>query len=111
MSVKQLITHDNLDDRREAFTLLSHLPPQRRIAFLRSCLAKSAYGNASDVRLNPNAYTLDLADKARWDDECSERLTREIYHDLWNLANQWQLDLDWALSELVRFVRPCTSAS
>ena len=49
--------------------------------------------------------TRELADRARRDDSCSERLTIECYFDVFTLSMQYNLDLDAALADLVAAVR------
>jgi hypothetical protein len=43
--------------------------------------------------------TVELAQKARWDDAASERLNVEVYADLFSLSLQYRLNLDAALVE------------
>lgn len=38
-------------------------------------------------------------------DRADDRLTNEIYTDLWAMKNQYDLDLDWVTAELVEIVR------
>lgn len=88
-------TLDTLDDRREVFVLLSHLPPADRFRFV-----TIATGWASGIggRVPPSLYT-DQRDKeavraARAGDQnADERITRMCWGFLMTLGNCWNLDL------------------
>jgi hypothetical protein len=100
----RFLIYDNLDDRREIHTLMGKLSPQSRIEFVAQC-CRDAPLQVS--RKNPHiaAKTLELAKTARWDSSADERLTTELYFDLWSLANGFDFDLDIALARLVQMVR------
>lgn len=104
MTIKYLIAHDNLDDRREIRHLLERLPPRQQLAFLRRCCQKSVLPH-STCRPAPNAQTIRLVRQAERSEEHARRLAFCIYMDLWALSVQYNLDLDQALNELVEMVR------
>lgn len=100
----QYLQTDNLDDRREIYYLLARLSPRRRIAFLRwAC--QTAVLPCSTVRPRVLQKTEDLARLAERDDSADERLTLEIFFDVWHLCLSYKFDLDNALARLVQIVR------
>lgn len=84
--------HDNLDDRKEAWRLLSHprMDDQRRLAFVRWCARQTRDGMVENaVRTRPEGgYT-----------------PTEAWHDMLALSFQFRLDLSAALAKLVQVVR------
>ena len=102
----QILIRDNLDDRREIHSLLGRLPPLVRVRFDAWCCANAlAAPGATDYRPEVMAKTWDLAERARWDSSADDRLTYEIWLDLWTLAAQYAFSLDSALKKLVAVVR------
>ncbi len=100
----QLLARDNIDDRREVFRLLSRLPPLERVKFDAWCCRRAALpGFATVPVVLPKTWN--LARQARWDTGADERLTWEIWFDLWVLAKDYAFDLDVALGKLVGMVR------
>lgn len=101
---RQVRAFDNRDDRGEIRRLLCFLPPLERVRFDAWCCAKAAVPGWGE-RPKVMRKTWDLARQARWDSSADERLTLEVWLDLWTLANQYAFDLDVALQRLVRVVR------
>lgn len=104
MTKPRYLILDTKDDRRELANLLSRLPPRERLAWLERQCRRSTLPN-SVLRPRIQARTRNLAEKARWDDSASERLTVECWSDLWSLSIQYKLDIDAAVSDLVAMVR------
>lgn len=101
----QLLVLDTVDDRRELVTLLDHLPPRERVAFLhwaceqvkpteRGHLPAPVPGGYDEVTLA--AYRCDRA---------SDRLTRMVYSDVLVILHQWGIDALRLAAELERRVR------
>lgn len=108
---RPLIVHDNLDDRREIYSLVRRLPPRERVAFLQWCCDR-AYLPRRRPGPHPRpvvaAATLRLARAAHAGDTAAdERLSVECYADIWRLAAQYEREVsfDAVLAELVRRVR------
>jgi hypothetical protein len=100
----QVLLHDNLDDRREVFQALKRLPPGARVAFVNWCCRRAVLPGS---RTHPGVArrTQELAELARRDDAADERLTVDLFFDLWNLSLSFDFTLDDALAELVRRAR------
>lgn len=98
------LQYDNLSDRKEVFYLLEQLHPRRRLEWLDWCCAKSAVPN-SHVRPGISRAMRERLPLAMRDDSASEKLSVECFLDCWNLARQYELDVDVAVDRLVQMVR------
>jgi hypothetical protein len=109
---KQILSVDTLDDRREIHQLIRRLPPWKKLAFLSWACQTASLSPGSRTKPRPGFQTIELAKKAEarpGDDTLNERLSLEIYMDLWGLTSQWDFSLDDALRKLVEMVRgKCT---
>lgn len=109
--MSQVLAHDNLDDRREVHRLLGRLSPARRVAFVESCCRRAVLPGSA-TRPGVARRTRDLAERARTDSGADERLTLDLYFDLWLLASQYDFDLGEAFRRLEARVRrggrPCS---
>lgn len=99
-----LIQVDNLDDRREVWTLMKRLSPARRVQFLEWCCSQARLGKHPGKPVVA-MKTKRLAAQARWDDSAEERLQNDLWMDLWMLVNNYDFDLDAGLARLVEMVR------
>lgn len=99
-----ILTFDSLDDRREIVTILDHLPPKKRVAWLDWCCRQVA-GHRPGMNPRVKQATRDLADRARWDTAASDRLTVECYGDYLHLCFQYDLDAIVAIKVLESFVK------
>lgn len=99
-----VIQHDTLDDRREVYRQLKALPPARRLGFLRWCAARARLPR-TNAAAHVSRATHERARQARWDTAADEKLTIEIFFDLFTLACQYEFDLGGALRELERRAR------
>lgn len=104
MSRAPCFAFDTRDDRKEMHQLLCKLSPAKRLAFLAWCCTKAAVPN-SVIRPCVGRAMPERAALAMKDDSADEKLSLEIYLDVWNLSLQYQLDLVEATAELVRRVR------
>src|SRR5437016_1519525 len=88
---------DTLDDRKELYVLLGKLSPRHRVAFLdwMGHVAFNKYGGS--IRHAPSRETRERAELAERDSSADERLVLETAIDVWMLASQWQMDLDYVL--------------
>lgn len=105
MTTKQrFLVYDTRDDRKEIFHLLKRLPPAKRIAFVSECCRKAVLGTS---KISPRVAqkTRDLATQARWDSSADEKLTLDLFYDLWHLSVSYKFDLDAALTRLVEVVK------
>ena len=84
---------------------MSHLPPLRRVAFLRWACSVAALPATNGLKPIVQPSTVQLANEARWCDAANERLTNEIYLDVWALSNSWSFDIDAAVTKLAELVR------
>lgn len=105
----QLLQFDTRDDRREVCTLLAKLSPAERIAWLRWCCKQATLGGKRGMHPKIQRKTLELADQARRSDDADQRLTLDLYFDLWALSAQWKFEVATAVTELERRVRRKTS--
>lgn len=97
--------YDDIDSRREIFRLIGHLTPVERISWMRWCCSRSSLGD-SDVRPMVSESTLLLAMEAETSRDASVRLQIDLHQDLLiHLPQQWGLDIDAAVVELVRRAR------
>lgn len=101
---KQLLYHDNREDRTEIHRLLCRLAPADRLQFLRWACQNATLPNSA-VRPRVSRKTVELAGLARHDDSADRRLSLECFFDLMFLANSYSFDLDQALARLVEMVR------
>ncbi len=101
------VVHDNLDDRREVFRLLRRLPPRERVAWLDWACRQATLGRSA-VRPFVNASTRRLAEQARHDTAADERLTLEIFFDLWHLDVSFRVDFEALLRGLEQATRRCS---
>lgn len=98
------VVHDNLDDRREVIRLLRRLPPRQRLGWLEWACRNAVLGR-SQIHPVVAERTRRLAEEARWDSAADERLTLEIYWDLWHLDVSFRVDFEALLKGLERAVR------
>lgn len=98
------VVHDNLDDRREIFCLLAKLPPRKRVSWLEWACRNATLGRSS-IQPVVSSKTRQLAEAARWDNSADERLSLEIFWDLWHLDVSFQVDFEQLLKHLERSVR------
>lgn len=118
---------DDRDSRLELRTLLCHLPPWRRIAFLQwacaqatlasstihptlerstVCLAEQATGwTLAGQPLVPQRATVRLAEMAAICDRADDALTMEIVFDICHLTMHFALDLPRVMDQLVSMAR------
>lgn len=101
----QLLQFDTRDDRREVCALLAKLSPAERIAWLRWCCKQATLGGKRGMHPKIQRKTLELADQARHSDDADQRLTLDLYFDLWALSAQWKFQVASAVTELERRVR------
>ena len=101
---KQVLQYDNLDDRREIHQLLARLPPVERVRFDVWCCARASLPHFKH-KPEVMAKTWRLAELARWDSSADERLTYEVWMDLWQISINYQFSLDVAVIELASRVR------
>ena len=99
-----ILDHDNLDDRREVYHLLSKLPPLERVAWLDWC-CRNATLPKTNIRPVVAAKTRELARQARWDTAADERLTLEVFFDLWQMSINYRVDFAALLTGLERCAR------
>jgi len=105
---KQMIQFDNLDDRRELHRLLLRLPPRRKLEFLRWACQQASLTPGCTTKPQPGHETVELARRAMQrpgDETLNERLSLEIFYDVFALASQWEFSLDAAARELERWGR------
>jgi hypothetical protein len=95
---------DTLDDRRQIHDLLTRLPPQRRIAFIRWACGQATLPHSTTHPV-VSRKTMRLARRAAVDSSADKALALECYFDLWTLAIQCRFDMDRALERLVEMVR------
>lgn len=95
---------DTLDDRRELHRLLGFLAPPQRLAFLEDCCRRATLPRGKQ-RPVVAPRTRQLAMLALRDSSADERLTLEIYFDLWQLEISYAFDLDAALVRLQALAR------
>ena len=100
----QVLALDTVDDRREVRTLLSRLPPWKRLAFMDWACAQSRLPHAVQ-RPRVTQHTRALAEQARTDSGADERLTLELYFDVWNLGSAFAVDFDRVVRRLERLAR------
>jgi hypothetical protein len=100
----RVLQYENLDDRREIWTLLHRLHPRRRVAFFERCCRASTLGDGPVVP-RPGRDTYDLLAEALRDDSADRPLTNDIYTSLWTLSVQYHFPLDRALAWLVEMAR------
>lgn len=98
------LQYDSLSDRKEIFYLLEQLHPRRRLEWLNWCCQKSAVPNSS-VRPGVSQAMRERLPLALKDDSASEKFSVECYLDSWNLARQYELDMDAAVERLVQMAR------
>jgi hypothetical protein len=98
------VLHDNLDDRREVFYLLGKLPPLERVGLLAWACRHATLGKSS-VRPVVATKTRQLAERARWDSAADQRLTHEIFRDLWMLDVNFRVNFETLLRRLEQAVR------
>lgn len=101
----QVITHDDLDTRREMVNLIACLPPKVRLAWLVECCRRAHSPQYKEIRPQVKQETFDLAEQARWDSSADDRLTQEVFQDCVFLSTQYKFDLDAALKRLVPLAR------
>lgn len=101
----QLTVLDTVDDRKELRTLLDHLTPRARLAFLQwACDHASADERGNLPVPVPGGY--DEVVKAAYQcDQASDRLTRLVYTDLLTLIWQYGVRADALARRLERFVK------
>lgn len=104
MSRPQILDYDTRDDRREVYRLLARLHPDARVAFVEGCCRRAALPGSA-TRPGVARRTRALARQACLDDSADERLTLELFFDLWNLSVSYAFDLDAALARLVAAAR------
>lgn len=102
--MSSILHHDNRDDRREIHYLLSKLSPHKRIAWVQKCCRKATLRGSV---LNPavDIKSIRLAELAMRDDSADQKLTMDLFLDLWHLANHYNFDLEAALVDLERVVK------
>ena len=98
------LQYDSLDDRREIFRLLNRLPPLKRLAWMRFACSRARMPKGR-TQPRPAAKTVALAEQARWDSSASEKLTLDLYFDVWHLGVSFELDFDLVMNRLVEMVR------
>lgn len=94
---------DNLDDRREIRCLLARLHPLKRLAFMKWFCKQASLG--WDLVPQVRRDTEELAKRAVNDSGADERLTRELYGDLWHVSANYEVSLDVAFRKLVEVAR------
>lgn len=103
----EYLIHDNLMDRREIFYLLEKLSPYNRLKFLDRCCHKARIPN-SPIRPGISRAMQSRLPLAMKDDSASEKLSIEVFMDIWSLAIQYELNMDEALRDLEDLVRKST---
>lgn len=100
----QIKAIDTRDDRLEIATLLKHLPPMRRIEFLRWVCSQATLPG-SNIHPGVNPSTVKLAERARSCDQANESLTMEIILDITHMGIDYALDFQKCLTHLVSMAR------
>jgi hypothetical protein len=96
---------DNLDDRRELHVLLSKLPPADRWRFVRWCCSRAVPAGRRRPVLHLDGRDREAIDQARRGDRAADdRITRQCWGFLWDLAGVWQLDIQAAAVTLTGLV-------
>lgn len=119
----ELLHYDTVDDRREVHRLLGRLPPRERVAFLSWACRQATLPTGADIALHPDGSgsmvhpqvapkTWELMRQAQHDSRADEKLTFDVYFDVWLLATQYQVSLRRVLMQLEGLVRRrfCPSA-
>ncbi len=99
-----VLAFDNLDDRREIMLLLARLNPPKRLAFVRWFCSQARLGPWGLIP-RVQAKTEKTAREAMTDSGADERLTLELYLDLWRVGADYEISLDVAFRKLVEVVR------
>lgn len=94
---------DTLDDRREVWGMLSKLPPDARLSWLKWCCDRAS-GKGRKPTPDP-LRTPRMVEDARRCDRGDDRLTSEVYLDFWALTFDYSLDPLPCVLELERRVR------
>jgi hypothetical protein len=100
----QALQLDNLDSRREFSRLLDYLPPLQRVAYLHwVCQQTLLPGSNIHPAVSPSTWI--MAERARHDDERSDRLTLDVVIDVFHMCGNYHIDLDKCLAHLERLVK------
>ncbi len=100
----QILAFDSLDDRREIYTLLSRLPPRKRVRFLAWVCARAVLPN-SLLRPQVDRETWELAELARVDDSADRRLTLEVNMNVWQVGQSFAVDFPEVIRALEQYGR------
>lgn len=98
---------DNKMDRRECLNILDRLPPIKRMKWLEWCCKRSSVGGTK-IKPEIRKDMWERMQVANVDDIASEKLSIEIFFDVWSLALQYGMDLHEAfvkLEEIARYHR------
>lgn len=98
------LAFDNLDDRREILRLLARLNPMKRLAFVQWFCSQARLGPWGLIP-RVSAKTEATARQAMTDSGADERLTLELWQDMWNISAAYDVSLDVAFRKLVEVVR------
>lgn len=88
----QLIVLDDKDSRRELWGLIHRLPPRMRVEFLQDCCGRVATRNRMRLPVPAVWKMRATVDQAYRCDKADTVLTNEIYMDLVQLFNTYDLD-------------------
>ena len=100
----QIKPYNNVMDRLELLTLLNHLSPQRRVAFL-AWVCSQAVLPCSNISPQVALQTRQLADEARHCDRANERLTITVLMDWSHISIDYAVSLDRCVERLVLMAR------
>lgn len=96
---RQVLSVDNLCDRRQIYDLLSHLSPIDRVRFLKRCCDQCRNVRPAADKFRP------FVREAWRDDRADAAVTRMVVADMVMLSCDHKLDFLWAISELERVVK------
>ena len=92
-------------DRMELITLLNHLAPDERLAYLAWVCRQAVIPGTFGLHPGIAPETRKTADRARHCDRNNEKLTIDIIADLSHMSIDYAVDLDKCIAELVRLAR------
>ena len=95
---------DTKGDRGDMLDMLDRLPPRKRMAWLKWCCENSRIPRTT-IPMAVRSDTWQRAQHAQTDDSASEKLSVEVFQDVWNLALQYELDMPAALEKLYLLVK------
>lgn len=98
------LVFDNLDDRRDIFTLLTKLRPSQRWQFLRLSAQFCNSKPKPQILLDSTDTTLTQAAE-RGCDKSNDVVTNSVFRHLWHLAAQYELDMESTYCRVLALVQ------